>query len=1119
MDRASEYLRLLQEKNRLKKMMTTKTKEEQLNEELEKGFTTHFRGAHAAKESKPAAQVVTSVKPVNILSRLTQGSRFGWGGERKHEAVQSPREHSAVDAEVPAETNRSPAHRADDENEDYVSDFESFSDAEGDRTAARRTTGVRTTGVRTATAMETVHEGWEAEEDSGIQRSPVGDSRARPSAANLDATSSLDASLQVRVKDLTAAQKLKLLQLLEQDVSTGTTTTEKMGTDNAEPDALIHSPQRRTKNASPQRRAQPAVSPSRPLPITPHPPARPLQQAEHTTWVADISGSKACTLRIRVTSSWDSRARFVSLASVRLRQPSGAGAYTELLKDWSCKVLCGMQALPGTNDAVRTLELVLGPRGEFGGRPLSGVKRGAAATWKAPLSSDAPLELALEGPLPNTAVELAIWNCTAPPLNCASARDVDIFVDSRCVWSGQLPDATDEGAGEDSVPYLQEKPATLVLRPFAEEIRSDMKRKPVTNEGPPHTSFHGKGLSADMVKEAPAANSTGSVSPVPVADSSSSALPAWLGGLRQQESAQDSPQRRLSLPRKLPVAAAPAETVSVAPRRPQSENLTHIANTLAASAAADTTGPGGSPKKATKPGRRARGDPASGDPNDTVVQHAGHDTKAAPEQGNASPTRAARRRLSRRDRDNGGAVPDPASAGPNDAFGGFGTEAGGPQLRQKREAELKKSLDSLALHEHFNLGRLSASKLLQEGRPAYSNAVEEGEEQEEAGEQSLEFAMSAVGNFADDSLNAPSTPLRHAAEPAQPQQRFGSASPVKPAPGPRESPGASARRSQLVEDSPSSQKKRSAASPERASAPPQQSRSEKIDQVQEKINSTLAGLAQIMQNFPAAGSAAGGAGGMPRARSRTELARPPREAVKDAALTEPSPAAAAVEPEPVRELTLQVFSNWGDAHYIGLNGIELYGPSGHLFMQAAPQRPGGALGSIQSITACPADLNVLPDTEDDPRRAANLLDGVNFTKNDLHSWLAPQLPFLRAHHPAVSAQLAADVPEGCLAVVTVTFDRPVQLAMCRVFNYNRSRARNQRGARWCKILLDGALSWEGYGSIPWCTCSCGDGNVNLSSDRYIGKLGRPLPCWRPRPQSRRSCSSRRNWMRLSAQSW
>jgi hypothetical protein len=218
--------------------------------------------------------------------------------------------------------------------------------------------------------------------------------------------------------------------------------------------------------------------------------------------------------------------------------------------------------------------------------------------------------------------------------------------------------------------------------------------------------------------------------------------------------------------------------------------------------------------------------------------------------------------------------------------------------------------------------------------------------------------------------------------------------------------------------------------------------------VQETINSTIAGLAHIMKGISAPATSVSG-------RSK-EL---PISAAASGEGIDGGKASKAVPLGTV--LTFEVLSCWGDAHYVGLNGIELYDSSGHLFAIPSAICPASAKGNIVAIEACPADLNVLPDSKGDPRRVSNLLDGVNLTKSDLHSWLAPQWPFLLLHHPEVCATAPSAPPDGCLAVVQVKFDRPVRPAMCRVFNYNRSRARNQRGVRWCRILLDGALLWEG----------------------------------------------------------
>ena len=73
---------------------------------------------------------------------------------------------------------------------------------------------------------------------------------------------------------------------------------------------------------------------------------------------------------------------------------------------------------------------------------------------------------------------------------------------------------------------------------------------------------------------------------------------------------------------------------------------------------------------------------------------------------------------------------------------------------------------------------------------------------------------------------------------------------------------------------------------------------------------------------------------------------------------------------------INIKSTWGDKHYVGLNGIEVFTSTGKL----AP---------IKSIQANPADINNLSEYEGDPRVVANLVDGCFLTRDDLHLWLTP----------------------------------------------------------------------------------------------------------------------------------
>ncbi|CAH1274468.1 KIAA0556 [Branchiostoma lanceolatum] len=130
-----------------------------------------------------------------------------------------------------------------------------------------------------------------------------------------------------------------------------------------------------------------------------------------------------------------------------------------------------------------------------------------------------------------------------------------------------------------------------------------------------------------------------------------------------------------------------------------------------------------------------------------------------------------------------------------------------------------------------------------------------------------------------------------------------------------------------------------------------------------------------------------------------------------------------------RELKINIRTTWGDRHYVGLNGIEVFSSTGQ------PVK-------ITKITADPADINVLPDYDSDPRVVTNLTDGVNRTRDDIHMWLAPYMP--HGNH-----------------FICLTFQQPCKVAMIRIWNYNKSRIHSFRGARDIEMTLDKNLIFKG----------------------------------------------------------
>ncbi|XP_015265376.1 PREDICTED: uncharacterized protein KIAA0556 homolog [Gekko japonicus] len=130
-----------------------------------------------------------------------------------------------------------------------------------------------------------------------------------------------------------------------------------------------------------------------------------------------------------------------------------------------------------------------------------------------------------------------------------------------------------------------------------------------------------------------------------------------------------------------------------------------------------------------------------------------------------------------------------------------------------------------------------------------------------------------------------------------------------------------------------------------------------------------------------------------------------------------------------RCLRIDIQSTWGDRHYVGLNGIELFSSEGQPIQ-------------VARIRADPPDINVLPAYGQDPRVAANLLDGVNRTQDDMHLWLAPFTPG-KSHH------------------LCLDFVEPCAVAMIRLWNYNKSRIHSFRGVKDIAMLLDEQCIFKG----------------------------------------------------------
>ncbi|XP_047346783.1 katanin-interacting protein-like [Vespa velutina] len=129
-------------------------------------------------------------------------------------------------------------------------------------------------------------------------------------------------------------------------------------------------------------------------------------------------------------------------------------------------------------------------------------------------------------------------------------------------------------------------------------------------------------------------------------------------------------------------------------------------------------------------------------------------------------------------------------------------------------------------------------------------------------------------------------------------------------------------------------------------------------------------------------------------------------------------------------LIINILSTWGDKHYVGLNGIEIFSDTGQLVF-------------INKISENSSNINQLPE-HNNLRVINNLINGVNRTRDDANLWL---IPFTEGNHHYIH----------------MIFQDIVTIAMIRIWNYNKSRIHSYRGVKDITITLDDTLIF--YGEI------------------------------------------------------
>lgn len=172
-------------------------------------------------------------------------------------------------------------------------------------------------------------------------------------------------------------------------------------------------------------------------------------------------------------------------------------------------------------------------------------------------------------------------------------------------------------------------------------------------------------------------------------------------------------------------------------------------------------------------------------------------------------------------------------------------------------------------------------------------------------------------------------------------------------------------------------------------------------------------------------------------------------------------------------LHLRLLSTWGDAHYIGLDALQLFDAEGQTLC-----------GPCMRVHAAPADVNELPNMSGDPRTVHKL-----FTQDAKQQGVASggvPLPPCQTPKASTDVWLAPWIPKQANEL-WLYFDAPVRLSLLRVLNYSKSPA---RGVQDFELLLDDSLiyrgklrrSEEGDGTAMWQSILFTDSPAILASE-------------------------------------
>eukprot|EP01041_Mallomonas_annulata_P001688 gene1688-3265_t len=743
----------------------------------------------------------------------------------------------------------------------------------------------------------------------------------------------------------------------------------------------------------------------------------------------------AVNIRIRIHSTWG-KMKTASLARVRLRHV--ASDQDVDLTSFQTKVLAGMLPLPQTSEAVRRVSSLFA-------RPVSTRRhlRAEGDAWKGPVDPGTHLEISLQGSIRKNEtedkpvgdvtdnLELWLWNGDTARMGKSvtesiASKDVDVFLGSQCVWSGQLTQPPPSNSADYMFGSAAEAEPSVKIS-FAKGVDKKTKAMPSKDEA---------AVVIPKIDTSTASLPSGATTKDPVAtDTEDKVVPIWFSGIKPSAVIDDpSPllsdrstsSRSASGRRRQPVATPDGDT------KPEEKTSANFA-------VADKGGGLGRDRKPPRPVSQeisprpgladsdSRSSVISASPNEfttsrqPMIPSSVMTSSSAIEESEdiLYTEKAILKKPPRRGGppsvENGDGI-DPKVAKP--IARDFSMRTSGPSATSKSEdANLSKNLEAIRHSDRLNRGRLSTVG------GGNSNSVENKRENRARRIEEVQGTVeSALANLAD--VMSTITPHRKQQQPPPPQPAADSPSPFSAIFG-----------SKLSRQSPYEDSDKIFHSFAGKPAPPPTIREDEreTDNIQEFP--TKHNIAMSNDEFESIDAL------LSCTADLTDVLGVSQNPPADLFLStiETSLCQIPVLPKG-KTIRLDVLSTWGDPFYVGLNGIELFDASGEAL----------SLGSgISQITADPDDINVLPEYVDDPRVVGNLLNGINFTKDDLHVWLAP------------NGVMGTSYDEELVAVITIELEVETQLSMIRVWNYNKSRTHCYRGVRRCRIKFDGADVFDG----------------------------------------------------------